>query len=63
VDLDEENDLVKYLKYDSAYNLAVCIDCGYGLPLEWIAKHFKDVHKVKVMFPLAVSNTASSLRI
>jgi hypothetical protein len=48
VDLDDENEIIKQLKYDGEYNLAVCVDCGHGLPLEWIGKHFKDIHKLAV---------------
>jgi len=48
VDVDEQGLLVQYLKYDSDYNLAVCIECKYALPLEWIHNHFKKSHKVKV---------------
>ena len=46
VDLDDEDALVRDLQYDSLYDLAVCISCGYALPLEWIAKHFKEIHKL-----------------
>jgi len=48
VDIDEEDLLVQYLKYDGEYNLAICIECRYALPLEWIHNHFKKSHKVKV---------------
>jgi hypothetical protein len=48
VDVDEEDSLVQYLRYDGEYNLAVCIECEYALPLEWIAPHFKKVHKLSV---------------
>jgi hypothetical protein len=48
VQVNEEDILVKSLRYDGEYNLAVCIDCEYALPLEWIKKHFVDRHKVKV---------------
>jgi hypothetical protein len=48
VDVDEEDLLVEYLRYDGNYNLAVCIECNYALPSEWIHNHFKDSHKVKV---------------
>ena len=39
VDVDEEDLLVQYLRYDGDYNLAVCIECEYALPQEWIAPH------------------------
>jgi hypothetical protein len=45
---DDGNDLVQYLRYDGSYNLAVCVKCEYSLPMEWIEKHFKDHHKIKV---------------
>ena len=48
MDVDEEDVLVKCLRFDGDYNLAVCIECEYALPLEWIQKHFNDKHKVKV---------------
>jgi hypothetical protein len=49
VDVDEEDLLVQYLRYDGEYNLAVCIQCKYALPSEWIAPHFKGtVHKLSV---------------
>jgi hypothetical protein len=48
VDVDEEDLLVQYLRYDGNYNLAVCIECKYALPFEWIHGHFKKSHKVKV---------------
>lgn len=48
VNIDEEDSLVEFLAYDETYNLAICIKCQYALPLEWICKHFKDSHKVKV---------------
>jgi hypothetical protein len=48
VDVDEEDLLVQYLRYDGEYNLAVCIECKYALPLEWIHNHFKKSHKIKV---------------
>jgi len=48
VHVDEEDLLVQSLKYDGEYNLAVCIKCEYGLPREWIASHFKKVHKLSV---------------
>jgi hypothetical protein len=60
--MDDEDELAKYLKYDGGYDLAVCIDCGHGLPLEWIAKHFKDVHKLAVNPMIAISNENSLLR-
>jgi hypothetical protein len=47
VDVDEDF-LTVHLKYDGNYNLAVCSDCGHGLPSEWISKHFKDIHKLAV---------------
>lgn len=48
VNVDEEDSLVQSLRYDGEYNLAVCIECKYALPLEWIRKHFSDKHNVKV---------------
>jgi hypothetical protein len=45
---EEENALVKHLQYDRAFNLAVCMDCGYALPREWIRMHFSGNHKVSV---------------
>jgi hypothetical protein len=48
VDIDEEDLLVQYLRYDGEYNLAVCIKCEYALPMEWIAPHFKKTHKLSV---------------
>jgi hypothetical protein len=49
VDIDEEDLLVQYLRYDGEYNLAICIKCEYALPSEWIAPHFKGtVHKLSV---------------
>ena len=48
LDVDEDDLLVEYLRYDGDYNLAVCIKCNYALPSEWIRNHFKDSHKVKV---------------
>ena len=48
VDVDEEDLLAQSLRYDGAYNLAVCIKCEYGLPQEWIAPHFKNIHKLSV---------------
>jgi len=48
VDVDELDLLGQYLRYDGQYNLAICVECKYGLPLEWIHNHFKKVHKVKV---------------
>lgn len=56
MDLDDDDDITKYLKYDGTYNLAVCIGCGHGLPLEWIRKHFKDVHKLAVHSLVIISN-------
>ena len=53
VDFDEEDTLVRYLRYDGDYNLAVCIECEYALPLEWIHKHFNDKHNVKVYKSIA----------
>jgi len=41
VDVDEEDLLVQYLRYDGDYNLAVCIECEYALPLEWICTTFQ----------------------
>jgi len=49
VDVDEEDLLVQYLRYDGNYDLAVCIKCEYALPLEWIAPHFKTIHKLSVL--------------
>ena len=37
VDLDKDDAYTEYLRYDGTYKLAVCVDCGYALPLEWIA--------------------------
>jgi hypothetical protein len=48
VDIDEEDLLVEFLRYDGEYNLAVCTKCEYGLPKEWIAPHFKSIHKLSV---------------
>jgi hypothetical protein len=48
--IKEEDLLLQYLGYDGNYNLAVCLKCEYTLPLEWIYKHFKDSHKVKVYY-------------
>jgi len=48
--VDLEDALVEYLRYDGNHNLAVCIQCGYALPLEWIAKHFKDIHMLSVLY-------------
>jgi len=48
VDIDEEDLIVESLKYDGEYNLAVCIKCEYALPREWIAPHFKKIHKLSV---------------
>jgi hypothetical protein len=62
VDLDDEDELIKSLKFDGAYNLAICIDCGYGLPLEWIETHFKDIHKLTVYSMVGISNENSLLR-
>ena len=46
--MDLDDALVEYLRYDGEYNLAVCIKCEYGLPREWIASHFKKIHKLAV---------------
>jgi hypothetical protein len=54
VEVDEEDVLVKHLQYDGDCSLAVCIECKYALPLEWIKKHFKDNHKVKVHYELFI---------
>jgi hypothetical protein len=48
VDVDEQDLLGQYLRYDGDHNLAVCVECKYALPLEWIHNHFKKNHKVKV---------------
>ena len=56
VDVDEEDLLVQCLRYDGEYNLAVCIKCEYGLPQEWIAPHFKNVHKLSVFNSLATKS-------
>jgi hypothetical protein len=48
VDVDEVDVLVQSLGYDGEYNLAVCIKREYGLPREWIAPHFKNIHKLSV---------------
>jgi len=53
VDVDEEDLLVQYLRYDSDYNLAVCIQCEHALPREWIAPHFKNSHKLSVLNSLS----------
>jgi len=53
VDIDEEDLLVQHLRYDGEYNLAICIKCEYGLPKEWIAPHFKNIHKLSVMNSLS----------
>jgi hypothetical protein len=53
VDVDEEDLLVQYLRYDGNYNIAVCIKCEYGLPQEWIAPHFKNIHKLSVLNSLS----------
>ena len=53
VEVDEEDLLVQYLRYDGNYDLAVCIECEYGLPLEWIAPHFKNIHKLSVVNSLS----------
>ena len=50
VDVDEEDLLVEYLRYDGDHNLTVCIGCKYALPLEWIHNHFKKSHKVRVYY-------------
>jgi len=44
-----EDALVEYLRYDGNHNLAICIECGYALPLERIAPHFKGIHKLAVV--------------
>ena len=54
MEIDEEDEIVENLRYDSDYNLAVCLGCQYALPLEWINKHFKNNHKVKVYDELFV---------
>ena len=48
VDVDDEYLVGQYLRYDGDHNLAVCIECEYALPMEWIHKHFNVKHKVKV---------------
>jgi len=48
VKIDDEDPIAKKLKYDGIYGLAICTDCTYALPLEWIENHFKDVHKLPV---------------
>ena len=48
MDIDEDDLLVQHLRYDGDYNLAVCMECEYALPLEWIRGHFNVRHKVKV---------------
>jgi len=48
VDVNELDLLGQYLRYDGEYNLAICVECKYALPLEWIHNHFKKSHKVKV---------------
>jgi hypothetical protein len=62
VDVDTEDELVKSLKYDGFYNLAVCVSCRHGLPLEWITKHFKDVHKLSVPHKIIIPAKASLRR-
>ena len=52
VDIDEEDLLVQYLRYDGEYNSAICIECEYALPREWIAPHFKRIHKLLVLSSL-----------
>jgi uncharacterized protein YlaI len=49
VQVDNEDPLAKKLRYDGIFNLAVCTDCSYALPSEWIEKHFKDVHNIPVI--------------
>lgn len=49
MEVDDEDPLAKKLNYDGIYGLAVCMDCSYALPLEWIEKHFKEVHKLSVV--------------
>ena len=52
MEVDEEDTLVKCLRFDGEYNLAVCIECEYALPSEWIAPHFKGtIHKLLVLNP------------
>jgi len=56
VDIDKEDLLVQYVKYDGEYNLAVCTKCEYGLPQEWIEPHFKNVHKLSVLNSIATKS-------
>jgi hypothetical protein len=60
VTIGDEDPLREFLKYDGIYDLAVCLDCGHGLPLEWIVKHFKDVHKIIVRPHIICPNDNSS---
>jgi hypothetical protein len=32
---------------DHLYNLAVCDECGIGIPFEWLKNHLKDNHGIK----------------
>jgi hypothetical protein len=62
VAVDDEDQFVKFLRHDGIYNVAVCIECGHGLPLEWIGKHFKDIHSLVVPSVITFSNKNSYLR-
>jgi len=35
------------ISFDDVYNLIVCKDCGFGVPLEWIPSHFRENHGIK----------------
>jgi hypothetical protein len=47
--INNEDPLIDILRYDSTYQLAICVGCEFALPLEWITKHFKDTHKLMVL--------------
>jgi len=53
VNRNQEDVFVEYLRYDGEYNLAVCMDCKYALPREWIHKHFRDCHKSQGIITIA----------
>jgi Orsellinic acid/F9775 biosynthesis cluster protein D len=38
------------LKIDSLYNAVTCVDCGIGLPFEWILGHLKDNHGIRAQY-------------
>ena len=50
--INDEDPLINTLRYDGTYQLAVCVGCEYALPLEWIMTHFKDTHKLTVLYEL-----------